>query len=177
MLKAIAAALARLFKSSAGALQWAENLVLSPFRALFGGAASMPRPEWLTSSELLDEFEAARRQAAVHDLNRDGISTVMRYAKALPDARPTMDLSALNPDVRVTLLSMDDTELRALGQSGIGAVRKFVAGEEHGVFGVPVVGSVKESTVKPELSREEKWKIRALMLRSKGASSEFKLAL
>ncbi|ANL28677.1 hypothetical protein AMC90_CH02878 [Rhizobium phaseoli] len=181
MLKAIAAAIAKLFKTGVGALRWAEDLVFSPFRAIFGGGgAAMPRPEFepgMTSSELLDEFEAARRQAAVHDLNRDGISTVMRYAKALPDARPTMDLSALNPDVRVTLLSMEDIELGVLGQSGIGAVRKFVAGEEHGVFGVPVVGSVKDTTERHELSAEEKWKIRSIMLKSTGASSEFKLAL
>lgn len=179
MLKAIAAAIARLFKTGVGALRWCEDLVLSPFRAIFGGGGGLPNPEFapgMTSGELLDEFEAARRQAAAHDLDQDGISTVMRYAKALPAARPTMDLSALAPDVRVTLLSMDDTELRALEQSGIGAVRKFVAGQEHGVFGVPFVGSLK-STEKPELSEEEKWKIRALMLKGKGASSEFKLVL
>ncbi|MBB3314636.1 hypothetical protein FHT77_000478 [Rhizobium sp. BK181] len=180
MLKAIADAIAKLFKAGVAGLRWAEDLVFSPFRAMFGsGGAPMPRPEFtptMSSTELLDEFEAARRQAAVHDLDRDGISTVMRYAKALPAARPTMDLSALTPDVRLTLLSMDDTELRALQQSGIGAVRKFVAGDEHGVFGVPVIGSVKESTGKRELSHEEKWKVRSLMLKSEGASSEFKLA-
>ncbi|QND41808.1 hypothetical protein HB770_03995 [Rhizobium leguminosarum bv. viciae] len=181
MFKAIAAAIARIFKMGVGALRWGENLVLSPFRAIFGGGGAMPRPEFapgMTSSEILDEFEARRQAAAaVPDLDRDGIAIVTRYAKALPDSRPTMDLSALNPDVRLTLLSMDDNELRALSQAGVGAVRKFVAGDKHGVFGVPIVGSVKESIAKPALTCDEKWKIRALMLKDKGASTEFKLAL
>lgn len=59
----------------------------------------------------------------------------MRYAKALPEARPTMDLSGLSEDLRTTLLTMDDHELKALAQAGVGAIRKFVAGENHGVLG------------------------------------------
>lgn len=140
----------------------------------------MPNPEYtpaVSGTQLLDEFDEARaRQAAVHDLDRDGISTVMRYAKALPDARTTMDLSGLGTDVRTTLLTMDDHELKALAQAGIGAVRKFVAGENHGVLGVPVVGSVKHSNSPPELSPEDIWKVRALMLKKEGGSQEFKLA-
>lgn len=181
MLRAIANALASLWRGTLGVIRWTEQLVRWPFSLVFGsGGGAMPGPEYkpsLSSTELLDEFDEARaRQAAVHDLDRDGISTVLRYAKALPEARPTMDLSGLNEDLRTTLLTMDEHELRALVQAGIGAVRKFVAGQGHGVLGVPVVGSVKHIASPQELSAEDKWKVRALMLKAKGGSAEFKLA-
>ncbi|RVO68437.1 hypothetical protein CN087_12740 [Sinorhizobium meliloti] len=181
MLKAIAAALAGLWRGTLGAIRWGEQLLRWPFSVVFGsGGGAMPNPDYkpaVSSAELLDEFDAARaRQAAVHDLDRDGISTVLRYAKALPEARPTMDLSGLGEDVRTTLLTMDEHELKALAQAGIGAVRKFVAGQGHGVLGVPVVGSVKHIASPQELSAKDKWKVRAFMLKANGGSEEFKLA-
>ncbi|WP_165422281.1 hypothetical protein [Rhizobium ruizarguesonis] len=134
----------------------------------------------VSSAQLLDEFEEARaRQAAVHELDRDGISTVMRYAKALPSARPTMDLSGLGKDVQATLLTMDDNELQALAQAGIGAVRKFVEGGTHGVHGVPVVKPAPEVAEAPsrEMTAHERvlWKVQSRMLKTEG-SQEFKLA-
>lgn len=180
MLRAFANALANLWRGALGVLNWTEQLIRWPFSLIFGsgGSGAMPNPEYkpgVSSTELLDEFDAARaRQAAVHDLDRDGISTVMRYAKALPEARPTMDLSGLDTELRTTLLTMDEHELKALSNAGIGAIRKFVAGQDHGVHGVPVVGSVKHAVGPCELSAEDKWKVRAAMFRHKGASQEFK---
>ncbi len=181
MLKAIANALASLWRGTLGVIRWGEQLLRWPFSVLFGsgGGGAMPNPDYkpaVSSTELLDEFDAARaRQAAVHDLDRDGISTVLRYAKALPEARPTMDLSGLDTDLRTTLLTMDEHELKALALAGLGAIRKFVAGQDHGVHGVPVVGSAKHGNAPQELTVDDKWKIRAMMFKGKGGSQEFKL--
>ncbi len=182
MLRAIANALASLWRGALGVISWTEQLIRWPFSMIFGsggGGGAMPNADYkpdVSSSELLDEFDAARaRQAAVHDLGRDGISAVMRYAKALPEARATIDLSGLDTDLRTTLLTMDDHELKALSNAGISAIRKFVAGQDHGVHGVPVVGSVKQVVGPSQLADEDKWKVRAAMFRHKGASQEFKL--
>lgn len=175
-------AASRLWKGVLGVVHWTEQLVRWPFSLIFGngGGRAMPTPEYkpdVSSAQLLDEFDEARaRQAAVHDLDRDGISKVIRYAKALPEARTTMDLSSLGKDVRTTLLTMDDNELKALVQAGIGAVMKFVSGRQHGVLGIPVVGSIKQSSSSRELSPDDIWKIRALMMKRDGGSQEFKLA-
>lgn len=60
----------------------------------------------------------------------------MKYAAALPAARATMDLSAVRSDARVTLLMMDDHELKALAAAGLGKVRRWIEGRDHGIFGV-----------------------------------------
>ncbi|WP_198011828.1 hypothetical protein [Rhizobium sp. 42MFCr.1] len=159
-----------------------EQLALTPFRAIFGsGSGMMQRPEFspnMTSKELLEEYEANRQaQADVHRLDRDGIDTVVKYAGASAAARSTLDLSAIRSDARMTLLTMDELELASLAKAGPGKVRKWIEGGDHGIFGVPVVGSISAPQAKPVLSPEEKWKIRALMLKSNGASSELQLAL
>lgn len=183
MLKAIANALASLWRGTLGAIRWGEQLLRWPFSVIFGsGGGSMPTPEYkpdVTGTQLLDEFEETRqRQAAVHDLDRDGVSTVIKYAKATSSARPTIDLDGLGKDVRATLLTMDDHELRALAQAGIGAVRKFVDGKPHGIHGVPVVAPLAASPAAPttEMSAEERvlWKVRSRLLKAEGGQ-EFKL--
>lgn len=63
MSRAIAGAIAKLFKAGVGALRWAENLVLSPFRAIFGGGGALPRPEFapnMTSSCLKSMKQTVR---------------------------------------------------------------------------------------------------------------------
>lgn len=184
MLKAIANALAGLWRGALGVLNWTEQLIRWPFSLVFGsgGGGGMPTREYkpdVSPAQLLDEFDEARaRQAAVHDLGRDGVSTVLQYAKASPSARSTIDLGGLKKDIRATLLTMDDHELRALADAGIGEIRKFVEGTPHGIFGVPVVRAMVVANDPPkEMTAEERvmWKVRSRMLKADG-SQEFKLA-
>lgn len=184
MLTAIANALASLWRGTLGVISWGKQLLRWPFSVIFGsGGGAMPRPEYkpdVSGTQLLDEFEETRqRHAAVHDLDRDGVSTVIKYAKATPSARPTIDLDGLGKDVRATLSTMDDHELRALAQAGIGAVRKFIDGKAHGIHGVPVVAPLVAAPVAPatEMSAEERvsWKVRSRLLKSE-QGQEFKLA-
>ncbi|MBP2447007.1 hypothetical protein [Rhizobium leguminosarum] len=143
MLKAIAAAIARIFKIGVGGLRWAESVVLSPFRALFGGGGAIASPEYnptMTSIELLDEYEANRKaQTALKRSDRDGIETIMKYAAASPAARATTDLSAVPADARGTLLTMDEHELKALAAAGPGRVRNWLEAKDHNIFGIPSV--------------------------------------
>ncbi|WFT86770.1 hypothetical protein [Rhizobium leguminosarum] len=149
MFRAIADAIAKLFKASVGALRWTENLVFSPFRAIFGGA--LPNPEFtpnMSSTELLEEYEANRHaQSAFQRSDRDGIESVTKYAVASPAARATTDLWAVPADARVTLLTMDDHELNALAAAGPAKVRRWIEGKDHGIFGVPAV--TPTNSVKP----------------------------
>lgn len=189
MLKAIANALARLFKSGIGVLRWAENLVLAPFRAIFGGGGgALPNPEFnptMTSQELLEEYEDNRKgQAALSRSDRDGIGCVMTYAAASPAARATTDLSAVPADARVVLLTMDDHELKALAAAGPSKVRKWLEGKEHGIFGVPkVTTSAKTKAVsapvqppaRMTLQEQMVWRVQANLGRP-DHSTEFRIA-
>lgn len=184
MLRAIANALASLWRGALGVVNWTEQLIRWPFSMIFGsGGGAMPTPEYkpdVSGAQLLDEFEQTRqRQAAVHDLDRDGVSTVMKYAKASEAARPTIDLGGLSKDVCAMLITMDDHELRALAQAGIGAVRRFIDGKAHGIHGVPVVASLAGAPAAPatEMSAEERvlWKVRSRLLKAE-CGQEFKLA-
>ncbi|MGO7278932.1 hypothetical protein GUK36_22765 [Rhizobium leguminosarum] len=157
MFKAIAAAIARIFKIGIGGLRWCENLVLSPFRALFGGGGALPNPEFnptMTSTELLDEYESNRKaQAALQRSDRDSIECVVKYAAASPAARATTDLSAVPAEARLALLTMDDFELKALAAAGPGKVRKWVEGRDHGIFGVPNMSATRPINVAPAPSQ------------------------
>nr|WP_209601567.1 hypothetical protein [Sinorhizobium kostiense]MBP2235353.1 hypothetical protein [Sinorhizobium kostiense] len=184
MMKAIANALASLWRGALGVLNWTEQLIRWPFSVIFGSSGGgMPKPEYrpdVSATQLLDEFDEARaRQAAVHDLDRDGVSTVLQYARALPSARSTIDLGGLKKDIRATLLTMDENELRALAQAGIGAVRKFIEGKPHGVHGVPVVKPVQQVAVPAprEMTLEERvlWTVRSKLLKEQ-SGQEFRIA-
>lgn len=184
MLRAIANALASLWRGALSVVSWGEQLLRWPFSVIFGsGGGALPRPEYkpeVSGTQLLDAFEETRqRQAAVNDLDRDGVSTVLKYAKATPSARPTVDLDSLDKSVRATLLTMDEHELRALAQAGIGAVSKFMDGKAHGIHGVPVVKPLAASTETPstEMSAEERvlWEVRSRLLKAE-SGKEFKLA-
>lgn len=183
--RALAAAVSGLCKGAIWTLNFAEQVVRWPFSVIFGsGGGDRPNPHFAPTTsgvELLDEFNAQRkRQAAVHELDRDGIDAVIKYAKAVPSARSTIDLGGLRKDVRATLLTMDDNELRALAQAGVGAVRKFIEGRDHGVHGVPVVGlatSTTEDAPTRGMTAEERvlWAVRSRIEKAK-SGQEFKLA-
>ncbi|MBB4227967.1 hypothetical protein [Rhizobium mongolense] len=151
MLRAIANVIARMFKAGAGALRWTENFVLSPFRAIFGGGGALPNPEFsptMTSTDLLEEYEANRQaQAWLQRTDRDGTETVMKNAASSAAARATIDLSPVRSDARLTLLTMDDVELKALAAASPSKVRKWLEGKEHGIFGVPVVTTLSNKPV------------------------------
>lgn len=121
-----------------------DDIVEWPFRLLFGGAAPLPHYEpMITQPGIIEEFKAARRAAAasLDTVDPSGIDTVRRYCNAKSQtARDGMDLSAISDDARVLLLTMGDDELAALGKAGLGPLKKFVDGKQHGIDGVPVVG-------------------------------------
>lgn len=139
------------------------------------------KPE-VSSSQLLDEFEEARaRQAAVHMLDRDGVDTVLSYTKASKAARTIFDLSCVKKDLRYTLLEMSDLELDALGRAGLSAVRKFVDGKDHGVFGVrmfspgePVKAALPEPQEPMTVQERMLWQVRA---RAEKSGTQFKMPM
>lgn len=142
--QALMSAVSGLWKGALGAVNWGEQLIRWPFSVIFGngGGRAMPNPEYtpqVSGNQLLDEFEAARaRQASIHTLDRDGVDTVLSYTRATRAARATFDLGPVKEDLRTTLLDMSDLELDALGRAGLSAIRKFVDGKPHGVFGVRI---------------------------------------
>ncbi|WCJ62787.1 hypothetical protein [Agrobacterium tumefaciens] len=176
--RALMSALSGLWKNTLGVVNWCEQLLRWPFSVIFGnGGKAMPSPEYkpdVSAALLLDEFDEARaRQVAVHDLDRDGVSTVMKYSKASKSARATYDLGSVREDLRTTLLDMSDLELDALGRAGLSAVRKFVDGKDHGVFGVRTFSpgeSVKAALPEPKepMTVQERmfWRVRARAERS-----------
>jgi len=187
MFRAIAAAIARIFKIGIAGLRWCENIVVSPFRALFGGGA-LPNPEYnptMTSTEILGEYEANRQaQASLQRSDRDAIETTKKYTAASPAARATTDLSAVPADARVALLTMDDHELKALAAAGPSKVRKWLEGKEHGIFGVPnVTKSAKTKAVsapvqppaRMTLQQQMVWRLQA-HLGKPDHSTEFRIA-
>lgn len=143
--KALAAGLKALVKAGVSVADDILALALSPLRAVFGGrCGSAPAPGFtpdVDPAELLSEIhEQPKRTAAAHSLDRDALRAVLQYVKATPLRRATIDLSAVAHDVRATLLTMDEHELRALALAGDSAIRRFADGKIHCVHGVPVVG-------------------------------------
>lgn len=184
MLARFAAALVAALQMIGKVGKWSWDVCWATARLPFELMSTRPpAPDFnptIEKSDILGEYEEARkRHAAVHSLDRDGLDTVLRYAKADSRNRTGMDLSAVKADVRTTLLTMDDHELRALSSAGIGAVRKFVDGKSHGIHGVPVVKPLAKA---PEpvlaeppanLNRHEKmlWKIRAELMKETGSKA------
>lgn len=185
--RALMSALSGLWQNTLGVVNWCEQVVRWPFSLIFGngGGRAMPNPQYtpeVSGNQLLDEFEEARaRQAAVHTLDRDGVDTVLSYTKASKSARATFDLGSVKEDLRTTLLDMSDLELDALSRAGLSAVRKFVDGKEHGVFGVraftpgqPVKAAAPEP--KGEMTVQERmfWRVKA---RAGKAGSQFTMPI
>ncbi len=140
---ALAAGVAAAFSTMGSVGRWgfqfARGVVRLPFELLGGSPSPPPYEPQVSGVDLLDEYnDTQKRLAAVHTLDRDGVDTVLRYVRAMPQARPTMDLSGVSKDVQVTLATMDDHELTALKNGGLSAVRNFVEGKPS-VHGVPCV--------------------------------------
>lgn len=182
--RALAAAVSGLCKGALWTLRFTEQVIRWPFSVVFGsGGGGRPSPHFepqTSGVQLLDEFEAQRaRQAAVQELNRDGVDTVIKYAKAPAHARPTIDLGGLKSDVRATLITMDDNELRALAQAGVGAIRRFVEGREHGIHGVPILRPISADIAPTAgMTAEERvlWNVRSKLLKGQ-QSSDFRLSM
>lgn len=185
--RALMSAINGLWQGTLGAVNWCEQVLRWPFSVIFGsgGGGAMPKPEYkpdVSGTQLLDEFEAARqRQAAVHTLDRDGVDTVLSYTKAAPAARATFDLSCVKEDLRNTLLDMSDFELDALGKAGLSAIRRFVDGKEHGVFGVrtftpgqPVKAVDPEPKEPMTVHERMHWRVRS---RAEKTGTQFRMPL
>lgn len=184
MLARILAAIWRFFasmgvdvwKSRWDILRWCDDVVKAPFRTVFGNGGGAPSytPD-VQTADLLTSLRDAREaaQAEANRLDRNGIETVLEFAKAHRDVRSTMKLPKdLDPRVRAALLTMDDAALRKLHTSGIGQIRKFLDGKPHGIVGVPSFGehlpTAANEPMPKGLSVHEAmvWKIRAQMLKS-----------
>jgi len=158
MFRAIARAIAAALASFKSGFDWTINLAMTPFRMMFGGGGGgRPAPEFdpqISGLDMLDDLKA-QMTPEVHQLNRDGINTIMGYLRATPHSRPTVDLSGLSKPIRATLLTMNELELDALRNAGLGAVRKFLAGADHAVHGVPLVRAAVADDDAPTLSTPE----------------------
>lgn len=197
MLNAIAAAIANTFRlgfKGLGALgnytwtcvrtagYWGEQFIRWPFSVLHGNGGGLPVPEFAagqTANDILDEFNERRaRASAVHTLDRDGVDTVISYAKAAPSVRDGFDFGALDTDVRATLISMDDAELKVLAEAStnLNRIRRFVTKQEHGIHGVPVVRPLEEP-VRPTPRSAEKNELWAMQARIRKAAESGQFTL
>lgn len=159
---AIAAIGRGLWNTVKGVGYWGEQFLRWPFSVLRGGGGGQPTPEFTpgaTANDLLDEYRERLDQAReVRTLDRDGITTVTNYVKAMPQARATVDLSALKPSVRDALLDLSDHDLAILRHGGLRAVRRFLDGDH----------AEKQNDVPPAgMTAHERmqWQIRAKLLK------------
>lgn len=135
--------------------------------SLFGGGGSGGVPSYTPTSSRADignVLQEARVAAAVPSIDPSGLALTKRFCTATRSERDCMDLSVIPSEARLLLLTMDDHELKALGNGGPGQIRKFLVGQEHGLHGVPVVGvhvpptPVKRATVAERIA----WQTEAL---------------
>lgn len=160
-----------LWNTTKGVLYWGEQFLRWPFSVLRGGGGGLPTPEFMptaTAAELMDEYrERLGKAREVRMLDRDGINTVFSYVKAMPQARATIDLSALKPSVRDALLDLSDQDLAVLKHGGLRAVRRFLDGEHAAKQDdVPAAGMTAHERMQ--------WQIRAKLPQS-GHSQPFAL--
>lgn len=135
-LKAIGRGVGFGFKQALSFVEWLER---SLFGSGGGGGAPSYRPT-STRADIGNVLQKARVAAAVPSIDPGGIALTKKFCTATQSERDCMDLSVLPSDARLLLLTMDDHELKALGQAGPGQVRKFLVGKNHCLHGVPVVG-------------------------------------
>ena len=148
-----------------------DDIIAWPFRLLGGSGSPLPLFEpTIAKSGVLDDFKQARRAAAsLYNIDPLGIDTVRKYCNANQKARDGIDLSAIQDDARVLLLTMGDDEFAALGKAGPGQIKKFVDGKQHGIHGVPVVGvhsPVRANDRSPRTALDHcRWKTQAILMR------------
>lgn len=145
-----------LFNALGKGLTGVEFAIRYPFWLIFGNAQPKPSYEPELNVDDLMQVYNKRKSEGLIPLNSDGIDTVVRYCKALPSARRTFHFLGLPDDVRDTLLDMDQNELDALSKARPNIIRKFINGEDHGVHGVPVVGSAVPTDVSPAIQLQER---------------------
>lgn len=127
------------------------DTIASPFRAIGGPGPDVPsarfRPD-VEPSKLLDALDGARDKARARNaVSKDVMDIVTKFLNTSSAQRATLDLSVLRHDVRMALLDLGEHEVMTLRLAGPKAIRAFAAGTEHGVHGVPEVGSIKPATV------------------------------
>jgi hypothetical protein len=150
-----------LWNTAKGVGYWGEQFLRWPFSVLRGGGGQ-PAPEFTptaTAAELMDEYRERLEQAReVRTLDRDGINTVFTYVRAMPQARATIDLSALKPEVRDALLDLSDHDLALMRHGGLRAVRRFLDGDHAAKLDdVPPAGMTAHERMQ--------WQIRAKLLK------------
>jgi hypothetical protein len=160
------------FKKGLSFVDWLET-------SLFGGGGSGGVPSYTPTSSRSDIAhvlqEARAASAAVQTIDPSGLALTKKFCGATKSERDSMDLSVLPSEARLMLLTMDDHELKALGQAGPGQVRKFLVGMDHGLHGVPVVGVHVPSSpapVKPKSVAERiAWQTEALEMKPRHSAA------
>ena len=150
--KGLAAGIAKIIT---GICNLAIGLIQFPF-ALLNGREGRPEPTFspeLDPDDLLKQLYAPSPQIqAERNRVRDTVRIVTQFINATPAQRATVDLSGLPRNVRMTLLTMDSAELKALKQAGPGAIKRFADAKQHSVPGVPVVAEISASITNDEAS-------------------------
>lgn len=162
--KAIADAFMMGVQGACSLLEWLE-------RKLLGSASGGSAPSYTPGSgksDIIQELQQGRSAAAeVRHFDPSGLELCKKFCLSTKHQRDFMDLSVLPSDARVLLLTMDDNELKALGQGGPGQIRKFLVGKDHGLHGVPVVGAHKptEPAKRQSVAERIAWQEEALEMR------------
>lgn len=170
-LKAIGRGVSFGAKKSLSFVEWLETKLLGS-----GGGGEVPAYTPTSSrAGMASALQEARVAAAVPSIDPGGIALTKKFCKATETERETMDLSFLPSEARFMLLTMDEHELKSLGQAGPGQVRKFLVGKEHGLHGVPVVGVHVPPTptpVKPRsVSERIAWQTEALKMKPRHSAA------
>lgn len=117
------------------------GLACMPFDIIFGGFGSRrPAPEFRpqeTVAKLADRLSPERKLEI--ERKRDLKDTVLGYCKAHNSDRDTYDLTGIKPDVQNVLLNMNDAQLAHLASAPLCALTKFANGEDHKLFGIPLL--------------------------------------
>lgn len=153
-------------------VEWLEQKLL-------GSTSGAGTPSYTPStsrSDIVEELQLARAVASnVRNFDPSGIEIVKKFCAAPQHFRDGMDLSTVNADARALLLTMDDHELKALGEGGPGQIRKFLVGRDHGLHGVPVVGvhlPGKPVRSKPKTVAERvAWQVEALEMKPRHSAA------
>ena len=166
IMRGLLATIARAFQLLGKGVDWVIDLPFAAVRGIAGTHRYTPGhtpPDFTPKTDFGDldgVYTQTKKSADVVSLNKFAFDTVKGYVKAAEHARPDIDLSALPNEVRITLLSMDDDECKALRDAGDAALHKFAGGRDHRVHGVPAVGSIKptpKSKARRERTNHQTW--------------------
>lgn len=148
MLQNILRALARVIDTAFAVMRY-------PFQYLLGGLFASNTPPEFTPQESTGGLAERLTDERKNEIARmkDNVDTLVRYCNAEPSNRMLFDLTGFKPEVQDLLLGMDNNELRLLGGSPLNVLRKFAAGEDHGVEGIPRA-SVHVNKVEDKISNE-----------------------